>query len=137
MSDLPDDWKLFIARLEREREPATREREASARRADKLRDSLDGLTDLMAKQGQGLTDIRETLRRREEQRRSRRARQRKLRRLLGLDDHGPYSDVVPSAPTAVVRSRRGRASGRDVDGARCRPEDVTAMRPQRDRPRSR
>jgi transposase len=125
MTELPDDWKRFVARLERERdaasgerEAATREREASARRADKLQESLDRLTDLMAKQGQELTSIRKILRRREEQLAKAEREVRKLRRQLGLDDPDPepHAAAVPPAPSAAaVEPQVGTSTGSSDD----------------------
>lgn len=83
MTDLPPNKK----RGRRGREDA--DREASARRADQLQASLDQISALMAKQGDELRAIRKMLRRREEQLAKAERENRKLRRLLGLDDPDP------------------------------------------------
>lgn len=70
-------------------------RKAAKRRADKLQASLDRMADLLAKQGEELAAIRKMLRRREAQLKRAERENRKLRRLLGLDDPDPEPDAAP------------------------------------------
>lgn len=93
------------------------ERKAAKRRADKLQASLDRMADLLAKQGEELAAIRKMLRRREAQLKKAERENRKLRRLLGLDDPDPEPDaaLVPSEVDDEAPPDIGTASGSDDD----------------------
>jgi transposase len=81
-------------------EQLRRDRDAAARRAEQLQNTLNDLVQLAAKQGEELTAIRKMLRRRDAQLARAEREVRKLRRRLGLDDPDPEPDAaeVPDEP---------------------------------------